>query len=58
MFEFDIEVITRELDGLTYREKMERLENFHYKLFASLNRILEVRRELEDCGFIILLSYN
>ena len=53
MFEFDIEEIKRELNGLSYREKMERLENFHNKLFASINKILEMRRELEDCGFII-----
>ena len=53
MFEFDIEEIKRELNGLSYREKMERLENYHNKLFASINRILEMRKELEYCGFII-----
>ena len=53
MFEFDIEEIKRELEGLSYREKMERLENYHNKFFVSINRILEMRRELEDCGFII-----
>ncbi len=53
MFEFDIEEIKNELEGLGYREKMERLENYHNKLMASLNRILEMRRELEEYGFIV-----
>ncbi len=53
MFEFDIEEIKNELEGLSYREKMDRLENYHNKLIASLNRILEMRREVEEYGFIV-----
>lgn len=53
MFEFDIEEIKNKLEGLSYREKMERLENYHNKLVASINRILEMRKELVDYGFII-----
>ena len=53
MFEFDIEEIKDKLEGLSYREKMERLENYDNKLMASLNRILEMRRELEEYGFIV-----
>ena len=48
MFEFDIEDVKNDLEGMSFQEKMEELESLSDNLNLALSEIMDLQQELND----------